>query len=180
MFAQQAAVLAMGSNGKSLREQFDWLFNTVAKEDTPTEVRLGRQPDGNYFFATKSQKLYLFALELVSLIMFGALITTTHVQTHPRLTPALSIALATCLQVPSVFTCPLTMETFRDPAITKYGQSYERAVLLEHLSKVRMCVLASQRQLAPLHLKSLVEHVADVLLLAFTEQMGSRDAAAAD
>lgn len=40
VLAQQAAVLAMGSNGKSLREQFEWLFNTVAKEDTPTEVRL--------------------------------------------------------------------------------------------------------------------------------------------
>ena len=41
-----------------------------------------------------------------------------------------------------MFTCPLTMETFRDPAITKYGQSYERAVLLEHLSKVRLCIPA--------------------------------------
>ena len=72
------------------------------------------------------------------------------------------------------------METFRDPAITKYGQSYERAVLLEHLSKVRLSVLASQRQLVSLHLHSLVEHVPDALLLAFAEQMGSRDAAAAD
>ena len=27
------------------------------------------------------------------------------------------------------------METFRDPAITKFGQSYERATLLEHLKK---------------------------------------------
>lgn len=38
-------------------------------------------------------------------------------------------------EVPSVFTCPLTMETYRDPAITKYGQSYERGVLIEHLKK---------------------------------------------
>lgn len=28
------------------------------------------------------------------------------------------------------------MEIYRDPAITKYGQSYERAVLLEHLKRV--------------------------------------------
>ncbi|GAX82690.1 hypothetical protein CEUSTIGMA_g10116.t1 [Chlamydomonas eustigma] len=38
-------------------------------------------------------------------------------------------------EVPSVFTCPLTMEVFRDPAITKYGQSYEKSVLLEHLKQ---------------------------------------------
>ena len=56
VFAQQAAVLAMGSNGKNLREQFDWLFNTVAKEDTPTEVRLwaGSQL-GTYFGCKMSE-----------------------------------------------------------------------------------------------------------------------------
>lgn len=39
-------------------------------------------------------------------------------------------------EVPSLFTCPLTMEVYRDPTITPSGQSYERAALQEHLRKV--------------------------------------------
>ena len=35
------------------------------------------------------------------------------------------------------YTCTLTMEPFRDPVMTKEGNSYERAALLEHLKKVR-------------------------------------------
>ncbi|MEW5305585.1 MAG: hypothetical protein WDW38_008067 [Sanguina aurantia] len=42
----------------------------------------------------------------------------------------------TVKEVPSLFVCPLTMEVYRDPAITPTGQSYERAAMLEHLSKV--------------------------------------------
>eukprot|EP00877_Chromochloris_zofingiensis_P003028 jgi/Chrzof1/12726/Cz07g05110.t1 len=44
--------------------------------------------------------------------------------------------LDTVKEVPSAVTCPLTMEVFRDPAVTPSGQSYERSALLEHLAKV--------------------------------------------
>lgn len=37
----------------------------------------------------------------------------------------------------SAFTCPLTMEVFRDPVMAPSGLSYERSALLEHLRKVR-------------------------------------------
>ena len=37
----------------------------------------------------------------------------------------------------AAFTCPLTMEVFRDPVMTPAGLSYERSALLEHLRKVR-------------------------------------------
>ena len=37
----------------------------------------------------------------------------------------------------SAFTCPLSMEVFRDPVMSPSGLSYERSALLEHLSKVR-------------------------------------------
>eukprot|EP00195_Chlamydomonas_chlamydogama_P008657 CAMPEP_0202892178 /NCGR_PEP_ID=MMETSP1392-20130828/1972_1 /ASSEMBLY_ACC=CAM_ASM_000868 /TAXON_ID=225041 /ORGANISM="Chlamydomonas chlamydogama, Strain SAG 11-48b" /LENGTH=261 /DNA_ID=CAMNT_0049576065 /DNA_START=372 /DNA_END=1154 /DNA_ORIENTATION=+ len=40
-------------------------------------------------------------------------------------------------EVPSVFVCPLTMEVFREPALTPSGQSYERSVLMEHLKKCK-------------------------------------------
>ena len=36
----------------------------------------------------------------------------------------------------SAFTCPLTMEVFRDPVMTPSGLSYERSALVEHLRKV--------------------------------------------
>jgi len=36
----------------------------------------------------------------------------------------------------SAFTCPLTMEVFRDPVMAPSGLSYERSALLEHLRKV--------------------------------------------
>ncbi|KAL3160114.1 hypothetical protein ABBQ32_010891 [Trebouxia sp. C0010 RCD-2024] len=36
----------------------------------------------------------------------------------------------------SAFTCPLTMEVFRDPVMTPSGLSYERSALLEHIRKV--------------------------------------------
>ncbi len=36
----------------------------------------------------------------------------------------------------SAFTCPLTMEVFRDPVMTPSGLSYERSALNEHLRKV--------------------------------------------
>ena len=39
----------------------------------------------------------------------------------------------------SAFTCPLTMEVFRDPVMSPSGLSYERSALLEHLNKVRYC-----------------------------------------
>lgn len=39
-------------------------------------------------------------------------------------------------EVPGAFTCPLTMEVFRDPVTTPCGQTYERAALLEHLERV--------------------------------------------
>ncbi|KAF6259432.1 hypothetical protein COO60DRAFT_1513300 [Scenedesmus sp. NREL 46B-D3] len=39
-------------------------------------------------------------------------------------------------EVPAAFTCPLTMEVFREPVITPSGCSFERSALLEHLSKV--------------------------------------------
>ncbi|KXZ46538.1 hypothetical protein GPECTOR_42g745 [Gonium pectorale] len=39
-------------------------------------------------------------------------------------------------EAPSQFTCPLTMEIFRDPVTTPSGRSYERTALLEHLKKV--------------------------------------------
>ncbi|WIA10610.1 hypothetical protein OEZ85_010792 [Tetradesmus obliquus] len=39
-------------------------------------------------------------------------------------------------EVPTAFTCPLTMEVFREPVITPSGCSYERSALLEHLAKV--------------------------------------------
>ncbi|GFR45744.1 hypothetical protein Agub_g7160, partial [Astrephomene gubernaculifera] len=39
-------------------------------------------------------------------------------------------------EAPSQFTCPLTMEIFRDPVVTPSGRSYERSALLEHLKKV--------------------------------------------
>ena len=37
----------------------------------------------------------------------------------------------------SAFTCPLTMEVFRDPVMSPSGLSYERSALLEHLNKAR-------------------------------------------
>lgn len=37
----------------------------------------------------------------------------------------------------SAFTCPITMEVFRDPVMSPSGLSYERSALLAHLSKVR-------------------------------------------
>jgi STIP1 family protein 1 len=39
-------------------------------------------------------------------------------------------------EVPSAFTCPLTMEVFRDPVVSKSGHTYERAALTEHIAKV--------------------------------------------
>ncbi|GBF87816.1 hypothetical protein Rsub_00527 [Raphidocelis subcapitata] len=39
-------------------------------------------------------------------------------------------------EVPSCLVCPLTMEVFRDPVVTRCGRSYERQALLEHLAKV--------------------------------------------
>lgn len=36
----------------------------------------------------------------------------------------------------AAFTCPLTMEVFRDPVMTPSGLSYERSALVEHLKKV--------------------------------------------
>lgn len=36
----------------------------------------------------------------------------------------------------AAFTCPLTMEVFRDPVMTPSGLSYERSALMEHLRKV--------------------------------------------
>lgn len=35
------------------------------------------------------------------------------------------------------FVCTLSLEPFREPVATPDGNSYERAALLEHLSKVR-------------------------------------------
>ena len=42
----------------------------------------------------------------------------------------------------SAFTCPLTMEVFRDPVMTPSGLSYERSALLEHLKKVGLVACA--------------------------------------
>ncbi|GIL65313.1 hypothetical protein Vafri_19119 [Volvox africanus] len=42
----------------------------------------------------------------------------------------------TAVEAPSQFTCPLTMEIFRDPVVVPSGRSYERSALLEHLKKV--------------------------------------------
>ncbi|GIL87982.1 hypothetical protein Vretimale_6359 [Volvox reticuliferus] len=42
----------------------------------------------------------------------------------------------TAAEAPSQFTCPLTMEIFRDPVVVPSGRSYERSALLEHLKKV--------------------------------------------
>ncbi|KAG2427142.1 hypothetical protein HXX76_012652 [Chlamydomonas incerta] len=39
-------------------------------------------------------------------------------------------------EAPSQFTCPLTMEIFRDPVVAPSGRSYERSALQEHLKKV--------------------------------------------
>ena len=44
--------------------------------------------------------------------------------------------LDTRLEVPSAYSCPLTMEVFREPVITPAGFSYERSALMEHLAKV--------------------------------------------
>lgn len=44
-------------------------------------------------------------------------------------------------EVPSAFTCPITMEVFRDPVITPAGHSYERSALLDHLKKVNRGVV---------------------------------------
>ncbi len=41
----------------------------------------------------------------------------------------------------AAFTCPLTMEVFRDPVMTPSGLSYERSALVEHLRKVWFAVL---------------------------------------
>jgi hypothetical protein len=40
-------------------------------------------------------------------------------------------------EVPSAFSCPLTMEVYRDPVVSVSGNTYERAALAEHLAKVR-------------------------------------------
>jgi hypothetical protein len=72
-------------------------------------------------------------------------ITTTHTLAHaslqaliPGVEAVLAVAAATDVprEVPSLFTCPLTLEVFREPVITPAGHSYERAALMEHLSKV--------------------------------------------
>jgi len=39
-------------------------------------------------------------------------------------------------EVPSAFTCPLTMEVYRDPVVSRSGNTYERGALAEHLKKV--------------------------------------------
>lgn len=44
----------------------------------------------------------------------------------------------------SAFTCPLTMEVFRDPVMAPSGLSYERSALLEHLRKVRHHCISKQ------------------------------------
>ena len=54
----------------------------------------------------------------------------------------------------SAFTCPITMEVFRDPVTTPSGLSYERTALLEHLKKVHASIyypllIAVQWQAAP-------------------------------
>lgn len=38
-------------------------------------------------------------------------------------------------EIPSCFTCPLTMDVFRDPVISPSGSSYEHSVLKAHLEK---------------------------------------------
>lgn len=40
-------------------------------------------------------------------------------------------------EVPPAYICPLTMELYREPAITSAGQSYERANLQEHFQVMR-------------------------------------------
>lgn len=47
-------------------------------------------------------------------------------------------------QVPSCLVCPLTMEVFRDPVVTRCGRTYERQALLEHLAKVGAAVQAGR------------------------------------
>jgi len=41
----------------------------------------------------------------------------------------------------AAFTCPLTMEVFRDPVMTPSGLSYERSALVEHLASCMHNVL---------------------------------------
>lgn len=38
-------------------------------------------------------------------------------------------------EIPGCFTCPLTMDVFRDPVISPSGSSYEHSVLKAHLEK---------------------------------------------
>lgn len=47
----------------------------------------------------------------------------------------------------AAFTCPLTMEVFRDPVMTPSGLSYERSALVEHLKKVWFAALCMHNDL---------------------------------
>lgn len=53
-------------------------------------------------------------------------------------------------EVPSAFTCPLTMEVYRDPVTSKSGHTYERTALTEHLTKASSS--GEARALRPVHL----------------------------
>lgn len=56
------------------------------------------------------------------------------------------------LEVPEQFICPITQELMKDPVVTKYGQSYERAAILEWIAKGKDCPLTRQ----PLSLSGII------------------------
>ncbi len=69
--------------------------------------------------------------------------------------------------MPSAFTCPLTLEPFRDPVITPAGHSYERTALLDHLGRsdtdpIARTVRVRQQDLIPnLNLRNAVQAYLD-------------------
>lgn len=54
---------------------------------------------------------------------------------------AAAAAADTVAEVPSAYTCAMTLEVYREPVVTSAGNSYERHALLAHLEQVRSCAL---------------------------------------
>ena len=48
------------------------------------------------------------------------------------------------IEVPEQFICPITQELMLDPVVTKYGQSYERAAIVEWIAQGKDCPMTRQ------------------------------------
>ncbi|KAG7365121.1 U-box domain containing protein [Nitzschia inconspicua] len=64
-----------------------------------------------------------------------------------------SITSTSCTVVPQRFLCPLTLDIFKDPVLSKYGHTYERSAILQWLQDHETCPI-SRKPLTPRYLIS--------------------------